>query len=130
LVLVLLAIFQSLAGWFGKCPYTDGNRKINLFALISAHTQLLIGLVLYFLSPFVQFSKTAMTDATTRYWTVEHISMMIFAIILITVGYSRSKKIATAEGKHRAIAIFYILAIVVIVAAIIQSHRPMFGISA
>jgi membrane protein DedA with SNARE-associated domain len=71
-----------------------------------------------------------MTDATTRYWTVEHISMMIFAIILITVGYSRSKKIATAEGKHRAIAIFYILAIVVIVAAIIQSHRPMFGISA
>jgi len=50
-VLVLLAIIQSLLGWFGKKPYTEGNRKINLFALISAHTQLIIGLVLYFLSP-------------------------------------------------------------------------------
>jgi len=130
MILVLLAIIQSLAGWFGKRPFTEGNRKINLFALISAHTQLLIGIVLYFLSPFVLFSKEAMKDASLRYWTVEHISMMIFAIILITVGYSRSKRIVTAEGKHRAVAIFYLLAMVVIIAAIIQSHRPMLGISA
>jgi hypothetical protein len=80
MVLILLAILQSLAGWFGKKEYTEGNRKLNLFALISAHTQLLIGLVLYFKSPFVKFAKETMHEATARYWTVEHISMMIFAI--------------------------------------------------
>ncbi len=129
-VLLLVAIITALAGWFGKKTYTNGNRKLNLFAMISAHTQLLIGLVLYFISPFVQFTSAAMKEAATRYWTVEHISMMILAIVLITIGYSRSKKAQVPESKHRTIAIFYVLAIVVVVVALMQSHRPMLGISA
>ena len=129
LALVLVAILQSLAGWLGNRPYTAANRKINLFAMISAHIQLLIGLVLYFISPFVQFSSAAMKVAGTRYWTVEHITMMVFAIALITIVHSRSKKMTAPQGKHRAIAIFYLLAVIVIVAAIAQSHRPMFGIT-
>ena len=130
MVLVLLAILQSLVGWFGKRPYTETNRKINLFALISAHIQLLIGLVLYFISPLVQFNNETMSDRYTRYWTVEHIAMMIFAIVLITVGHIRSKKCVLPEAKHRTIAIFYSLALLVIVLAIIQSLRPFFGMSA
>jgi cytochrome bd-type quinol oxidase subunit 2 len=129
LILILVAILQSLAGWLGTKPYTNGNRKINLFAMISAHTQLLIGLILYFLSPFVQFTSAAMKEAETRYWTVEHITMMIFAIILITVGHSRSKKLILPETKHRAIAIFYSLAILIIIVAIVQSHRPFIGVT-
>ena len=128
-ILLLVAIITALAGWFGKRTYTNGNRKLNLFAMISAHTQLLVGLLLYFLSPLVQFSSDTMKEPTTRYWTVEHISMMIFAIILITIGYSRSKKAQVPESKHRTIAIFYILAVVVVVVALLQSHRPMLGIS-
>ncbi len=129
LALVLVAIIQSLVGWLGHKTYSKGNRKLNLFAMISAHTQLLIGLVLYFLSPFVQFGGNTMKDATTRYWTVEHIAMMIFALVLITIGHSRSKKAVVPEDKHRAIAIFYLLAVVVIVVAIVQSHRPFLGVT-
>ena len=129
IILVLLAIFQSLAGWLGKKAYTEGNRKINLFALISAHTQFLLGLVLYFLSPFVRFGAGVMKDAEARYWTVEHITMMLFAIVLITIGHSKSKKIVLPEGKHRTIAIFYSLAFLVVVIAIVQSKRSFFGIS-
>jgi len=124
-ILVVIAILQSLAGWLGKKPYTDANRKMNLFAMISAHTQLLIGLILYFISPLVQFASSTMKNAELRYWTVEHISMMIIAIVLITIGHSRSKKATTPEAKHRAIAIFYILAVIVIVVAIMQSHRGL-----
>ncbi|MDF2432393.1 MAG: hypothetical protein JWP44_2024, partial [Mucilaginibacter sp.] len=57
---VLLAIIQSVLGMSGNKPYTAVNRRINLFALISAHTQLLIGIVLYFLSPLVQFNSGTM----------------------------------------------------------------------
>jgi hypothetical protein len=130
ILLVVLAILGALAGWLGKKPYTDGNRKLNLFAMISVHTQFLLGIILYFLSPFVVFAKTTMKDPMARYWTVEHITMMLFAIILITIGHSKSKKITIPEGKHRAIAIFYILAFIVVVVAIIQSQRPFFGITA
>jgi peptidoglycan/LPS O-acetylase OafA/YrhL len=129
IILVLAAIIGALAGWFGKKTYTEGNRKLNLFAMISVHTQFLLGLILYFLSPFVQFNSTTMKTPDTRYWTVEHITMMLFAIALITIGHGKSKRITLPEGKHRAIAIFYILAFIVVTVAIIQSHRPFFGIT-
>lgn len=129
LVLIVLAILQALIGWLGRKTYNKGDRKLYMFAMISAHTQFLIGLILYFISPFVQFGSNTMKEATTRYWTVEHIAMMLFAIVLITIGHSKSKKATLPEAKHRAIAIFYILAVLIIVVAIIQSKRPFFAIT-
>jgi uncharacterized membrane protein len=126
-VLVLLAIIQSLMGWLGKSPYTELNRKINLFALISAHTQLLIGIVLYFLSPLVQFNSDTMKNDTTRYFTVEHWLGMIIAIILITIGHSKSKKLVLPEAKHKTIAIFYLIALLLIIGTIIAGHLPVLG---
>jgi heme A synthase len=124
-VLVLMAIIQSLLGWLGKNPYTEFNRKINLFALISAHTQLLIGIVLYFLSPLVQFNSGTMKNDTTRYFTVEHWFMMIIAIVLITIGHSKSKKQTSPEAKHRTILIFYGIALLVVIGALAAGHIPV-----
>jgi hypothetical protein len=126
-VLVLIAIIQSLLGWFGRKPYTEVNRKINLFALISAHTQLLIGIVLYFLSPYVQFNSDTMKNDLTRYFTVEHWFGMIIAIVLITIGHSKSKKIILPEGKHKTIAIFYIIAFLIIIGTIMAGKLPVLG---
>jgi hypothetical protein len=126
-ILVLVAIIQSLLGWLGKKPYTELNRKINLFALISAHTQLLIGIVLYFLSPLVQFNSETMKNDTTRYFTVEHWLGMIVAIVLITIGHSRSKKIILPENKHKTVAIFYLIAFLIIIATIVAGKLPVLG---
>ncbi|MBV8390488.1 MAG: cytochrome B [Mucilaginibacter sp.] len=129
LLLVLLAILRAWLGWLGNVAYSDSHRKLNLFALISVHTQLLIGLVLYFVSPFVKFGSDTMKDATTRYWTVEHLTGMLIAIALITVGYARSKRGATSDAKHKSIAIFYTLALIVIAIIIIFSKRGLLGMS-
>ncbi|NEU10413.1 cytochrome B [Flavihumibacter sp. R14] len=131
IILFVLALIMAITGLFGRKPYSEANRKVNLFAMISAHTQMLIGLILYFFSPKVLLSDmgAAMKDTVLRYWTVEHMVMMIFAVILITVGHSRSKKAADAFNKHRAIALFYGLALLVILLAIYQSGRPIFGSS-
>jgi uncharacterized membrane protein len=131
IVLFALALIMALVGLFGRKPYTQTNRKLNLFALISAHIQLLTGLVLYFFSPNVMFRNmgAAMKDTMLRYWTVEHLVMMIFAVALITIGHSRAKKAIDAFNKHRAICLFYGLALLVILLAIYQSGRPIFGSS-
>ena len=130
-VLALVAIIQSLLGWLGKKPYTEINRKINLFTLISAHTQLLIGIVLYFLSLSghyaVQFNSETMKNPTLRYFAVEHWFGMIIAIVLITIGHSKAKKTETSEAKHKTIAIFYIIAFLVIIGAIMAGHLPVLG---
>ncbi len=130
LALVLLALANAFAGWLGKKEYSEGSRKLNLFAMISAHVQLLAGLALYFVSPFVQFAASTMKDASLRYWTVEHSVMMIFALVLITLGHARAKRGADAAAKHRSVAIFYGLALLLIVVAILQSGRPLLGAAA
>nr|WP_121270171.1 cytochrome B [Pedobacter schmidteae] len=126
LILLVVAIIQALAGWLGKKPYTEGNRKINLFTLIFVHTQILIGLVLYFVSPLV--------EAGIRYWKMEHIGMMIFAAILVTIGNARSKKGDVPAAKHKAVALYFGLALIIIIASIIQMTmvdptRSFFGVS-
>ncbi|MET3977985.1 membrane protein DedA with SNARE-associated domain [Mucilaginibacter sp. UYP25] len=133
-LLVVIAIVRAFANWFGKKAYSNGNRKLNLFTMISVHSQILIGLVLYFISPNVKFGGGVMKDPTARYWTVEHITMMIIAMILITIGHSKSKKTTLPENKHKAIAIFYSLALVIIVVAIALMTKDapghtFFGIS-
>ena len=123
LLLLILAIISAISGLAGKKPYTEGNRKLNLFTLISGHIQLLIGLALYAMSSMVTFNdmSNVMKTAYLRYWTVEHISMMVLAIILITVGHSKSKKAMDASAKHKSIAVFYTIALVIILAAIMMA---------
>jgi len=128
-VLLLLAILQSLIGWFGKKAYTEINRKINLFALISAHTQLLIGIVLLILDigKKVQFNSETMKNDALRYYAVEHWFGMIIAIALITVGHSKAKRKETSESKHKTIAIFYLIAFLIIIGTIMTGHIPVLG---
>lgn len=114
-----------------KKGYTNGNRKLNLFAMISMHIQLLIGLVLYFLSPKVNLGDFggAMKDAVSRYWTVEHALMMIIAIVIITIGHSKSKKAETGESKHKVVAIFYTISFAIVLLTISMSGYPILGMS-
>jgi cytochrome b561 len=119
IVLVLLAIVRAFMGWLGKRLYGEGNRKLNLFAMISVHTQFLLGIILFFISPMVQFSKETMKNPIARYWTVEHWVMMIIAIALITIGHSKSKKTALPEDKHKAVAVFYLIGLILISVAIV-----------
>jgi hypothetical protein len=131
LLLLAIAIILSVISLFAKKGYTQTNRKINLFAMVATHTQLLTGLVLYFVSPFVQYGNMgeAMKNTTARYWTVEHAVLMLFAVALITIGHARSKKGEIAINKHRAIALYYGLAVLVVIVAIYQSGRPLLGMT-
>lgn len=115
LILLVASVLQAVAGLFGNKAYTEGNRKLNVFTLISAHIQLVFGAVLYFLSPL---TKGPMSDPIYRHWKVEHISIMILAIVLITIGNVKSKKVTESGAKHKNIAIFFGIALVLIVVGI------------
>ena len=121
-ILLIIALIKSFAGWFGKKEYTSSDNKISLFLLISAHLQLLVGLALYFISPVVETAMSdmgaAMKDAVLRFWATEHLSAMIIGIILITLGRIMGKKGKTDAAKFRRQAIFFLLATVLIFSAI------------
>lgn len=129
IVLLLVAFINAFIGYVGKKPYTQCNRKLNLFALICAHIQLLLGLVLYFMRDWYKGDSAI---AVQRYWKMEHIGMMVLAIILITIGNSRSKKAATDLIKQRSVFLYFGLALLLITAAIFamvkaDPTRSLFG---
>jgi hypothetical protein len=131
-LLLIIAVVKALSGWFGNKTYTEGDRKLNVFTLISAHIQLLIGLVLYFSEGWYKLSSAG--APAVRYFKMEHISMMIIAIVLITVGNAKSKKVADAVAKHRTISVFFGLALILIIVTILLMvkevpGRSFFGIS-
>jgi glucose uptake protein GlcU len=116
LVLLIAAVITAISKWQGRSGYTDGNRKLYLFTLIAVHTQLLIGLLLFFISPKVDFSM--MSDKLYRFYTAEHTVGMLVAIVLVTIGYSKSKRADDATTKQRLIGIFYGIGLLLILASI------------
>jgi hypothetical protein len=118
LILLLTAIVKSLQGMMSKKAYGPSDNKISLFLMISAHTQLLVGILLYFASPHVMFTGDMMKNNVARFFTMEHSVMMILAIVLITIGRISSKKAATDAAKFKKSFWFFFIALLVILAAI------------
>ncbi len=127
LALLIVLVVKSLMGWQGKAAFGPVDNKISLFTLIFTHVQLLLGFIVYFVSPFVKFGAGMMSDKATRYWSVEHITIMLIAIVLITVGRSSSKKLTDGTAKHKRLFVFNAIALFLILAGIFMSGRGFFG---
>jgi len=117
-------------GWTGNKPFTRVDDRLGLYLVIFTHLQLIAGVVLYFMSPNVQFGSHTMKDATVRYWTMEHVLMMVIAIALITAARSTSRRMQDDTAKHKRLVIFNIIAIIVVVVALVMSGRGILGTSA
>lgn len=125
LIALIVVIVKALIGLMNKQPYGKWDNKFSLYLFIFTHMQLLVGLILYFVSPFVKFGPETMSDKVTRYWTVEHIFSMLIAVVLITLARTTSKRMTSDEAKHKRMVIFNFVALVVIVAMVWLSGRPL-----
>lgn len=116
LAVLIISLVYALVNYINKKPFTETVRKVSLVGLIAAHLQLLVGVLLYFLSPigFSNLSGAAMGDAISRLYVLEHPLTMIIAIILITIGYSRAKKLTEDNRRYKQILIFYTLGLVLV----------------
>jgi uncharacterized membrane protein len=125
LIALVVVIVKGIMGLINKQPYGKWDNKLGLYLFIFTHMQLLVGLILYFMSPFVKFGSETMSDRVTRYWTVEHIFSMLIAVVLITLARTTSKKMTNDADKHKRMVIFNFVALVVILAMIWLSGRPL-----
>jgi hypothetical protein len=123
LLLLLLAIYNA----FTAKDYGKKHRLVNLFTMISFHTQLLLGLVLYFTSDKVKFVEGWMKIAQYRFYGMEHLAGMLLAIVAITIGHSKSKKGADATAKFKAIKMWYVIALILVLAFIPWPFRTELG---
>ncbi|AXT52164.1 hypothetical protein D1818_15450 [Aquimarina sp. BL5] len=115
-LVVTLATINTLIGFFTKREYAPKDFRISLFGLIVTHLQLLIGIIIFFISPtIVWFTEgigmgEIMKDPLLRLYNVEHPTVMILTVVFITIGYSKHKKKLTSTPKFKMLAIFYTIA--------------------
>jgi hypothetical protein len=118
LLALVVAVVTFFSGMFSKTEFTSANRKIGLIALIVIHIQLLVGLILYFVSPLGFASLGQMSDKALRLTSLEHPLINIIAIALITIGWSKHKKLVTSASKFKTFSIFYGLGLLLILSRI------------
>lgn len=127
LLTLIIAVVNAVAN-LKSGKYTKKDKLINLIALITVHLQLLLGLIVYFLSPKVQFNSGTMKNEIIRFFTMEHALMMIIAIILVTVGRRKAEKQEDLKKRHKTILVYYLIALLLIVVAIPWPFmRPSLG---
>ena len=122
LALMIYAIFNALRK---KDFYAKSDRLLNMFAMVSLHIQLVIGLILYFTSAKVSIVEGWMKNQLLRFYGMEHISLMIIAIILVTIGHAKAKRASEPAKKHKTILLFYAIGLILILASIPWPFRKL-----
>ena len=113
-------IFSFISALIGALSGKEFSEKFGLIGMILAHIQLLVGIGVYFLSPvgLSNLSGETMGDSMSRLYALEHPLINIIAIALITIGYSRAKKLTESKSRFRSIYMFYGVAFILILSRI------------
>ncbi|RIA10994.1 hypothetical protein OE09_2876 [Flavobacteriaceae bacterium MAR_2010_72] len=123
LIMLVIATFNALIKYFGNKEFGAFDFRISLFTLIVSHIQLLIGIVLFFAADYLTVISNlgmgeVMKNSLLRSNIIEHPLTMIIALVFITMGYSKHKKKLTSKPKFKLLAIFYTMALILILAKI------------
>jgi hypothetical protein len=132
LLLLLIALFRHLAGMNNRAAVNNGDKKVDLFLMIAAHITLVVGLYQWITGPWglklIQNSGMGevMKNSQFRFWAVEHITGMLIAIILITIGRGAVKR-ATDWTAHKKGFWCFLIALILILAVVPWPFREGIG---
>jgi hypothetical protein len=122
LILGVIAVLRAYIGWFGKHEWTETDRKIGSYVSIAIDIQVLLGLVLYFISPLTKAAMSnfggAMQNHELRFFALEHVFYMFLALIFAHMGSMLPKRATDSIAKLRRAAIFFSLTVLLVLLGI------------
>jgi len=112
LIMILFVLFKNHS-------ITDPKKKIDypLYTLILFSFQIIIGLILYFISSSVSFEAGFMKEAQLRFFTMEHVVGMLIAFVIMIIGYNKLRK-SSDSSWNKIIRLYYGIALFIIFASI------------
>ena len=121
LVAGVLTIVRAVQGLRGDRPYAAA-RRVGVLFMVSLHVQLLTGLLLFVVSPFIVAAmadmKATMADSATRFFVAEHPTLMVIAVVVMTVGSIVAKNAAEDGARHRKLLVFAVVTMLLLLAGI------------
>jgi len=123
LLLFLYVVIKSFLGMRSKQRYTSQDEKASLLLLIICDVQLIIGFILYFGNHWFEKItngniKEVMKNGFERFFVLEHILLMLIAIILVHIGRTKIKYATTVQSRHKRAFWFFIIALLIILVSI------------
>lgn len=123
LLILIIAVINAIIGFTSKKEFKAKDLRISLFTLITAHIQLILGFIAFYTSTYYETMRNTgmgevMKNSELRKPLIEHPLMIIIAIALITIGFSKHKKNTADAAKFKTIAIYYAIALILILAVI------------
>lgn len=129
LINLLIAIYRAYKGWLGNAPFSKFDNAIRIATVTTSHVQLVLGISLYCISPvvryFLNYFKTAVHEREIRFFGMEHITMMVIAIVLITIGSAKAKRQVMDGQRFKTMAIWFTIALVIIFSSIPWQFSPL-----
>jgi hypothetical protein len=129
ILLGLVATIRAIAGASSRRPWVAIDDRISKLFMHTLDLQMLLGLALYFfLSPITKAALSdfmgAMKVPAMRFWALEHGFGMIIGIALVHAGIARARRATDGPRKHRILAIFFVLAMIAILASVPWPGTP------
>jgi hypothetical protein len=126
---LLYSLFIAYRGWLYNKLFTKADGVTRLVTTTIAHVQLVIGITLYCVSPVVSYFlhnySKAVHERQIRFFGMEHITMMVVAITVITIGSSKAKRKTNDLEKFKTMAIWFSIALLIILLSIPWSFSPL-----
>lgn len=121
LLSLMISIITAYRGWKGNSAFTSAANSLRHWTATIAHLQLLIGVIIYFQSPAVISSMTVGIHPLTleqAFFKYIHAILMLIAVVLITIGSAKAKRMTTDTAKYRTMLIWFVMALTLIFIAI------------
>ena len=126
---LVYALFRAYKGWFSAVSFSQLDNTIRHTTATLSHIQLMIGIWLYFISPFTshffQNFKEAVQERELRFFGMEHSLVMLVAVILISIGSAKAKCKTTDKEKFKTIAIWFTVGLLLILSSIPWAFSPL-----
>jgi hypothetical protein len=125
----------AIAGRSAGRPWSKSDQRLALTFISSLDLQTVLGLLLYFvLSPIVPKSasefKAAMHDSTLRFFAIEHVTVMVLALIVAHGSWAYAKKAGDARARQRRVAVGVGVTLLLLLSSIpwpfMPAARPLF----
>lgn len=129
----LIAVGIAFRGLLTHRKWSDYDRKTGLIFTILVDIQLMVGVVLYFIysdwalkAILEKGMGTVMGNGTYRFFAIEHAFYMILGFIFAHLGSALPKKVTESAGKYKRAALWFTLAVLLIIAGVPWGSRPLF----
>jgi hypothetical protein len=129
LISLVYAVYRAYTGYRSGSSFSKTDDAVRHWTATIAHIQLLVGMLVYIQSPIIKYFwrnfGEAIHQRDTAFFGLIHISLMMTAIVILTIGSSLAKRRNTDRGKFLTMLIWFLIALVVIFIAIPWPFSPL-----